>query len=144
MTRQLSIRTADFPDIHKFTVGFDKFFDEVHQRHVHSDNYPPHNLIRESDDKFLVELAVAGFSQDEISVTVERQILSVTGTQAETETPIEYIHRGISGRNFVRSWTLADHVEVTGASFDNGILKIALERKIPEEQKPRQIAITKK
>lgn len=143
-TQLTTLRPTIFPDIHKFTVGFDDFFRDLENRHQTLDtNYPPYNVIRETEEKFLVELAVAGFDKDEISITVEKQVLTVSGKQQEDTEGVDYIHRGISGRDFIRTWTLADYVEVVDATFNNGILSISLERKLPESQKPKTIAITK-
>lgn len=143
MTNQLTLRSLDIPSIHKFAVGFDNIFDELVRTSQINTNYPPYNIVKYSDDEFAIELAVAGFKDGEISITTERNQLTVKGEQAiELSEDVEYLHRGISARNFTRSWTLADHVEVIGAKSENGILTISLERKIPEEQKPKQIAIS--
>ena len=145
MTRELSLRALDIPTIHKFGIGFDNIFDElmrVNQQQT-STNYPPYNIVKHSEDSFVIELAVAGFSEGDINITVEKNILTVTGEQTIVhDTEFEYLHRGISARNFVRTFTLAEHVEVLGAKAENGILKIELERQVPEEQKPKTIAIT--
>lgn len=145
MTRQ-QLTLTTFPDLHKFTVGFEELFRELQKsaQNIGTDNYPPYNVIRETNDKFLVELAVAGFAEEEISITVENQNLIVSGSKAEKEDETVYVFRGISGRNFTRSWTLADYVEVVEATFENGILRISLERKIPDSHKPKTIAITHK
>ena len=143
MTNQLSLRSLDIPSIHKFAVGFDNMFDELMRHTTQQTNYPPYNIVKQSEDAFSIELAVAGFKDGEINITVERNQLTVKGEQViELNENVEYLHRGISARNFIRSWTLADHVEVVGAKSENGILTISLERKIPEEQKPKQIAIS--
>lgn len=141
----LSLRSLDIPSIHKFAVGFDQMFDELLRQTAgtNSTNYPPYNVVKHSEDKFSIELAVAGFKEGDIDITVEQNQLSVKGEKAvELNDNIEYLHRGISARNFHRSWTLADHVEVTGANVEDGILTVNLERQIPEEQKPKKIAIT--
>ena len=141
----LSLRSLDIPSIHKFAVGFDNVFDEL-MRHTNAQagtNYPPYNVVKFSDDKFAIELAVAGFKDGDIDVTVEKNQLSVRGEKVvDLNDNVEYLHRGISARNFHRSWTLADHVEVTGAEVKDGILTINLERQVPDEQKPKKIAIT--
>jgi molecular chaperone IbpA len=107
-------------------------------------NYPPYNIVKHSDDHFSIELAVAGFKEGDIDVQVEKNQLTVQGSKSiSIDTPnTEYLHRGISARNFVRNWTLADYVEITGATVADGILTINLERKVPEEEKPKKIAIT--
>ena len=106
-------------------------------------NYPPYNVVKHSDDKFSIELAVAGFKDGDIDITVEKNQLTIKGEKAiELNEGAEYLHRGISARSFLRTWTLADHVEVNGAGVQDGILTINLERIVPEEQKPKKIAIT--
>ena len=145
MTNTLTLRSFDIPSIHKFAVGFDNVFDEILRlSHQQKDtNYPPYNIIKHNDNKFVIELAVAGFHEGDISVTVEKNNLTIEGEQAiNIDNPVEYLHRGISARNFTRTYTLADHVEVTGAVVSNGILSITLERKVPEELQPKKIAIT--
>ena len=138
----LTLRSLDIPSIHKFAVGFDSMFDELLRTTAQTTNYPPYNIVKYSEDKFAIELAVAGFKDGEIDVQVERNQLTVTGEQSvNLDQPVEYLHRGISARSFSRSWTLADHVEIKGAEVANGILTINLERVIPEEQKPKKIAI---
>lgn len=144
MTNTLTLRSLDIPSIHKFGIGFDNIFDDLLNRTAQGQtNYPPYNIVKQSDDSFAIELAVAGFKDGEISITTERNQLTVKGEQAvDLDTQVEYLHRGISARSFSRTWTLADHVEVAGAKSENGILTISLERKVPEEQKPKTIAIT--
>ena len=143
MTNTLTLRSLDIPSIHKFAVGFDNMFDELLRSSQSNTNYPPYNIVKHGDDNFAIELAVAGFKDGEINIEVERNQLTVKGEQAvDLDNQIEYLHRGISARSFSRTWTLADHVEVAGAKSENGILTISLERKVPEEQKPKSIAIT--
>jgi len=143
MTNTLTLRSLDIPSIHKFAVGFDNMFDDLLRTSQANTNYPPYNIVKHGDDNFAIELAVAGFKDGEINIQVERNQLTVKGEQAiDLDNQIEYLHRGISARSFSRTWTLADHVEVAGAKSENGILTISLERKVPEEQKPKSIAIT--
>jgi molecular chaperone IbpA len=140
---QLTLRALDIPSIHKFAVGFDSIFDEINRISTQRDNYPPYNVIKHSDDNFVIELAVAGFNEGDIAITLEKQLLTVKGEQVQDldAKESEYLHRGISARNFVRTFTLADYVEVVTAKVENGILKIDLERKVPDEQKPKTIQI---
>ena len=144
----LNLRTLDIPSIHKFAVGFDNVFDELlrHTNAQTSTNYPPYNIVKYNEDTFAIEVAVAGFREGDINIIVEKNVLTIKGEQTQDlddlVQEIEYLHRGISARNFTRTFTLADHVEVLGAKSENGILKIELERKIPEEQKPKTIAIS--
>lgn len=142
MTNQLTLRALDIPSIHKFAVGFDNMFDELMRTSQVNTNYPPYNIVKQGEDSFAIELAIAGFKEGDVTIEVERNQLTVKGEQAvDLDNSVEYIHRGISARSFTRSWTLADHVEVVGAVSENGILVISLERKIPEEKKPKTIAI---
>ena len=145
MTNTLTLRSLDIPSIHKFAVGFDQMFDELLRQTAgsNSTNYPPYNVVKHSEDRFSIELAVAGFKDGDIDITVEKNQLSVKGEKAiDLAEGVEYLHRGISSRNFYRTWTLADHVEVVGAEVRDGILTVQLERQVPEEQKPKKIAIT--
>ena len=91
---------------------------------------------------YVIEVAVAGFAEDEIDVELKDNVLTVRGEQAKRETEVEYLHKGISARNFTRTFPLAEHIEVRGATVKNGILAIALEQVVPEEDKPKKIAIT--
>ena len=148
MTRELTLRTLDIPSIHKFGIGFDSILDELMRVNAQqtNTNYPPYNIVKHSEDAFAIELAVAGFREGDINITLEKNILTVKGQKTESldelEKEVEYVHRGISARNFDRTFTLADYVEVLGAKAENGILTIELERQVPEEQKPKTVAIT--
>lgn len=143
----LQLRSIDIPQLHRFGVGFDSMFDRVEEilriNSQHNSNYPPYNMIKYNDDRYAIEIAVAGFKQGEVSIEVSNNQLKVEGKQAElVEDTREFVHRGISGRDFVRVFTLAEHVEVIGAKQENGILIVDLERQIPEDKKPKQIAIS--
>ena len=148
MTRELTLRTLDIPSIHKFGIGFDSILDELMRVNAQqtNTNYPPYNIVKHSEDAFAIELAVAGFREGDINITLEKNVLTIKGEQTvsldELEKEVEYVHRGISARNFDRIFTLADYVEVIGAKAENGILTIELERQVPEEQKPKKVAIT--
>jgi molecular chaperone IbpA len=138
----LTLRSLDIPSIHKFGIGFDSIIDDLLRHTNQTVNYPPYNIVKHSEDKFAIELAVAGFKDGDIDVQVERNQLTVTGEKSiNLDQPVEYLHHGISSRSFIRTWTLADHVEIKGAEVANGILTISLERIVPEEQKPKKIAI---
>jgi molecular chaperone IbpA len=151
MTRELTLRTLDIPSIHKFGIGFDSILDELMRVNAQqtNTNYPPYNIVKHSEDAFAIELAVAGFREGDINITLEKNVLTIKGEQAheidqDINEVVEYVHRGISARSFTRTFTLADYVEVVGASAENGILNIQLERQVPEEQKPKTVAITYK
>jgi molecular chaperone IbpA len=137
----LAMRTYDFSPLWRSTIGFDRLFDlvETAQR-AGEDNYPPYNIERLGDDRYQISLAVAGFSPDEISVTAEQNVVTIEGNRAD-KTEREYLYRGISARPFKRQFNLADYVQVKGAAFENGLLKIELVREIPEAMKPRRVAI---
>jgi molecular chaperone IbpA len=141
----LSLRSLDIPTIHKFGIGFDRIFDElVNATAIQSQtNYPPYNVVKHNEDSFSIEMAVAGFKSGEVEVEVEKNQLVVRGEKSvNLDEKREYLHRGISARSFVRSWILGEHVEVKSAIVEDGVLTIVLERVIPEEDKPKKIAIT--
>ena len=148
MTRTLSLRSLDIPQFQKFGIGFDTMFDELMRTHDLQSNttYPPYNVIKHDENNFSIELAVAGFKEGDIDITLEKNQLSVKGNKAkilgEEGTVTEYLVHGISSRSFERSFTLAEHVTVAGAVTEAGILTINLERVVPEESKPKKIAIT--
>jgi molecular chaperone IbpA len=138
--------SLDLTPFYRNSIGVDRFFDRLIDQmdHASGTNYPPYNIIKTGDNSFEVQIAVAGFSEGEIDITVKDGNLVVTGNKdPEVETDATaYLYRGISARRFVRTFSLADYVEVATAVSRNGILSITLERKIPEELKPKTIAIT--
>ena len=144
----LQIHTLDLPSfvnqIHRQTIGFDRMFEELNRTFANSrqDNYPPHNVVKLDDTHYVIEVAVAGFAEDEIDVELKENVLTVRGEQSKKEQEVEYLHKGISARNFVRTFPLAEHIEVRGATVKNGILSILLELVVPEEEKAKKIAIT--
>ena len=148
MTRTLSLRSLDIPSIHKFGIGFDTMFDELMRTHDLQSNtsYPPYNVVKHNENSFSIELAVAGFKEGDIEVVLEKNQLSVKGNKAKTisdlDSEIVYLVHGISSRSFERTFTLAEHVSVSGAATEAGILTINLERVIPEESKPKKIQIS--
>ena len=121
-------------------VGFDHIFKELEDMPKHAaDHYPPHNIIKDEDMKYRIEVATAGFKEEELSVELKDGILEVNGDH--TPRGLEFIHKGISTRKFHRSFRLSEYTQVTGASLENGILAIHLEVVLPEEKKPRKIEI---
>lgn len=133
------------PQIQRFAVGFDRLFTDLAQKSVYQNsvgNYPPYNIVRLGDTSFAIEVAVAGFAENEIEVIVENNELSITGTKTETDTSPDYLHQGISARAFTRKFSLAEHVNVVAAKTVNGLLVVSLEKVIPEEKKPRKIEIS--
>ena len=136
------MRAFDLTPVRRSTIGFDRLFDFIDDsfRLQGEDNYPPYDIARVGEDRYRISLALAGFKPEEITVTAEQNMLTVEGRKAESDDH-EYLFQGISGRPFRRKFNLADYVEVTGASFENGLLQIDLMRKLPEAMKPRQITI---
>ena len=134
----------DIPSIHKFGIGFDSIFEDIHRLATVAgkDNYPPYNVIKIDDDHFAIELALAGIDKEALDIQVDQNQLTISTEKVESDEELEYLHKGISQRGFSRSFTLADHVIVTGADMHNGILKVSLERQLPEELKPRKIDIS--
>ena len=121
-------------------VGFDHLFNELEHVTRHAqDHYPPHNIIRTSETDYLIELAVAGFSRDELNIEVKDRTLTVTGEHKSKGR--EYIHRGISTKKFKRTFRLSEHVNVNGADLVDGVLSVELKYVIPEEMRPRKIEI---
>lgn len=146
MTNTLHLRTLDIPALTKFGIGFDTMFDELHRIHSQqsSTNYPPYNVVQINEDEYMISLAVAGFGLDNLTVTKDKNFLIIEGKQHDVEDKVEtnYLHRGISARDFRREFKLADHVEIDHAHLELGILNIHLKRDIPEAQKPKTIAIS--
>lgn len=134
--------TLDFAPLYRSSIGFDRMFDllENASRLQSLDNSPPYDITKTGEDDYQITMAVAGFSQDDLTLTQEPNLLIVTG-QKSGEDQGEYLHRGIAGRAFQRRFELADHVKVVGASLVNGLLAVALKREIPEAMKPRRIEI---
>ena len=142
------ITTLDLNPFYRNAIGVDQLFNRiVNQIDQHSNDathYPPYNIIKTGEDTFEVQVAIAGFNEGEVNVEVRDNNLIVTGERFEQELPegYEYTHKGISARKFLRTFSLADYVEVASASSKNGILSVQLERKITEAMKPKTIAIT--
>jgi molecular chaperone IbpA len=138
----MDMRTFDPTPFWRSTVGFDRLFDMLDQtaQYQANDTYPPYNIERADDDHYRITLALAGFSTDEVTITAEQNVLTVEGSKAQ-KPETEYLYQGISARPFRRQFNLADYVQVKGASFDDGLLKIDLVREVPEAMKPRRIAI---
>ena len=141
------MRHVDFSPLYRSTVGFDRLFtmlDSLGQPESAAPSYPPYNIERTGEDSYRISMAVAGFSDSEIEIQSHRNVLSVKGERKEEGNGegSEVIYRGIAARSFERRFQLADHVEVVGAALKNGLLHIELKRNVPEELKPRKIAIT--
>lgn len=135
--------TFDFAPFRRSTVGFDRLFDllETGMRSDGADGYPPFDIERQGEDSYRITLAVAGFRPDDIEIVAQQNQLTVTARDAEDKAEGQYLHRGITTRPFERRFELADFVEVRAASFDNGLLRIDLQRVVPDAMKPRKIEI---
>jgi molecular chaperone IbpA len=142
MTR---LQSLDLPNFHRATIGFDRMFNELERQFANSSNgngYPPYNIAQINDDEFMISIAVAGFGMDNLDITKDMNILRIEGTTPKGDELVKYLHKGIGGRNFRREFTLADHVEVEGATLELGMLNVHLKRVVPEELQPKKIAIT--
>jgi molecular chaperone IbpA len=138
------MRTFDFAPLHRATVGFDQIadlMDRVMTNDVGQSTYPPYNIEKTAPDAYRISIAVAGFSDADLTVEVKEKALVVAARKVEDDTERTYLHRGIATRAFERRFHLADHVRVTGASHVDGMLHIDLQREIPEALKPRRIEI---
>tara|TARA_Y100000389_G_scaffold73735_1_gene70362 strand:- start:2534 stop:2995 length:462 start_codon:yes stop_codon:yes gene_type:complete len=141
MTR---LTTLDLPNFHRATIGFDRLFNELDRQFANSPNgngYPPYNIAQLNDDEYMISLAVAGFGMDNLEITKDGNILKVEGISPKGDENVNYLHKGIGGRNFRREFTLADHVEVANAGLELGMLNIHLKREVPEELQPKKIKI---
>ena len=137
------MRTLNLDPFWRTTIGFDRLFDLMDEslRFEPQDNYPPCNIVRTGEDVYRITLAVAGFKPEQVNVTVHQNTLVISGQVNQKQDQVEYVHRGIAARPFERRFSLADFVEVKQASFEDGLLQIELERKVPESMKPRKIEI---
>lgn len=126
-----------------FYIGFDSMFNKMHQINKNTPNYPPYNLIKTGDDSYLIELAVAGFDEDDFDIELHNGVLTIKTEIDDVDKDINYLHKGIAARSFERKFTLADTIVVAGAQLYNGMLQVRLENIIPEEKKPKKIAIGK-
>jgi molecular chaperone IbpA len=139
------ITSFDLTPFYRNTVGVDRLFDRITQQidAAATGNYPPYDIVRTGDDTYEIRVAAAGFRQDEIEVEFHEGQLRITGAHSETAAlDVEYLHHGISNRSFLRTFSLADYVEVREAVMKDGILTVKLERVVPESQKPKKIAIS--
>ena len=141
------MRTHDFDSLLRSTVGFDRFgrlFDQVQRLNNDGTGYPPYNIEKSSEDNYRITMAVAGFDEGDLDITVTDNTLLVKGKQIPETEGVTYLHRGIAGRAFERRFELAESIKVTGADLQNGMLNIELVREVPEHKKPRKIAVSNK
>lgn len=137
--------TVDFAPLFRSSVGFDRMLNalDLASRIPTVDNWPPYDIVKTGEDDYRIDMAVAGLAEADLTITQERNTLVVTGRKVqEPQSAAEYLHRGIAGSEFERCFDLAEHMKVTDAHFENGLLSITLKREIPEAMKPRRIAIT--
>ena len=135
-----------FGNLYPSTLGFETMLRDIEsimQNSVEtvSDKFPPHNIIKVNDTHYMVELAIAGFDEKEIDITVKDGLMTVKGEKQQADNEVNYLHKGIGTRSFSKTIRLADTIEVQGAAFKNGILSIGLENIIPESKKPKKIEI---
>jgi molecular chaperone IbpA len=139
----VAMRNYDFSTFSRSSVGFEPLFNlinEAQKRFDQEGGFPPYDIVRKDESTYSIRLAVAGFANDELTITAKQNLLTVSG-QRKLEGARQYLHEGISARSFERQFSLADHVEVREATCENGILEIELHQEIPEAAKPRRIAI---
>ncbi|MDD9875900.1 MAG: Hsp20 family protein [Magnetovibrio sp.] len=140
------MRTIDFSPLFRHSVGFDRLqrlADSALQMDNGANSYPPYNIEQLDEDNYRITMAVAGFGEANLDVTAKENTLVISGKLADAD-EVTYLHRGIAGRAFERRFELADHIKVSGANLVNGLLQVELTREVPEEKKPRQIAINTK
>jgi len=138
------MNTIDLTPLYRSSVGFDRLgnlLDNALRTEQASIGYPPYNIEVNGENRYGITLAVAGFEREELDIQVEKGVLTVHGKKADTKEERKYLYQGIATRTFERKFNLADHVEVTGAQLNNGLLSISLVREIPEAMKPKTIAI---
>ena len=144
MTQLRTIDAASLAQLSRALIGFDRIFNNIESRAVNNNNnYPPHNVIKYDDNNYEIEIAVAGFDKDEITVTVDQDELIVVGQSNTPNESVnkEYIHRGLAARDFTRSFTLPQYMEVGEVTLTKGVLSVKLTIVVPEALKPRQIQI---
>lgn len=139
------LTTLDLTPFYRNSIGIDRLFDRIVNQidSAASTNYPPYDIVRTGDETYEIRVAVAGFAQTDIDVEFNNGTLIVKGEKAtEEDTGIEYLHHGISGRGFIRTFSVAEYVEVKDAVLADGILTVKLERLVPESQRPKKIAVS--
>lgn len=142
MTQLRAIDTAALAHLNRALVGFDRILNDRFFQGNQNGNYPPYNIVKYNDTEYGIEVAVAGFLKEEITVSVDQDQLTITGKNQITDSePKEYLHRGLAARDFEQTWTLAEYMNVTGAEVKDGLLIISIERIVPEALKPRTIEI---
>ncbi len=134
--------TSALNQLNRALIGFDRIFNDFENRFQHSTtNYPPYNVIKHDENSFEIEVAVAGFDREDITIEVDQNQLVIKGQRTKDDDASKYVYRGLAARAFERSFTLAEHIIVGDAELTNGILSVKLTREVPEALKPRLIAI---
>jgi molecular chaperone IbpA len=138
-----AITRFDTQSLNRALIGFDQLFNNVERRFANQvqNNYPPYNVLKHDDNHFEIEIAVAGFEKEDIKIEVDQDQLIIKGQRLKDDDSDKYLHRGLAARDFERSWTLAEYMEVGDAELTNGILRVKLTRIVPDALKPRLIAI---
>ena len=141
MTR---LETLNLPQFHKATIGFDRLFNElefVNRSNTNGQGYPPYNIAQINEDEFMISVAVAGFGMDNLEITKDGNQLKIEGTAPKGDEEVNYLHKGIGGRNCRREFTLAEHVQVKDATLGIGMLNVHLVREVPDALKPQTVEI---
>lgn len=134
--------TTALNQLNRALIGFDRIFNDFENRYQHSTtNYPPYNILKHDENEFEIEIAVAGFDREDISVEVDQDQLRIKGQRGKADDNDKYVYRGLAARDFERVFTLAEHMIVGDAELTNGILRVKITRVIPEALKPRLISI---
>ena len=138
-----ALSRIDTQSLNRALIGFDRLFNDVERRFANQvqTNYPPYNILKHDDDLFEIEIAVAGFDKEDVTIEVDQNLLTIRGNRLKEDDASKYLHRGLAARDFERTFTLAEHMEVGDAELTNGILRVKLTRIVPEALKPRLIAI---
>lgn len=134
-----------FHNINRYAIGFDHLMDHMVSLHKNDNltgnDYPPYDIVKEGDNDYRIELAVAGFKKDELKINLKDNYLTIEGESNSKNSNGEYLHKNIARRSFIKSFSLADNVEVEDATFEDGVLAVSLKHNIPEEQRPKEIVI---
>ena len=134
-----------FHNINRYAIGFDHLMDHLVSLHTNNNlttnEYPPYDIIKEGESNYKIELAVAGFKKDELSIQLKDNTLTIKGESNSKNSNGDYLHKNIARRSFSKSFTLAENIEVGDASFEDGVLSVSLTHNIPEEQRPKEISI---
>ena len=143
MTQLVRLDTQSLANLNRALIGFDTLFENFENRFANqiNSNYPPYNILKQGEDRYEIQIAVTGFSPDEISVQIDQDQLIIKGQSTNNDDETTYLHRGLAQRDFTRVFALAEHIEVGEASIKNGVLKIEVTRIVPESLKPRVLKI---